>query len=370
MPPVSFTPHGFQVFRICLPVPSHCSSESLNKKPIVSPGQIRFVEENAKDGTEVGSSLIADDPEVDVGEQSLQWSIQSCGSFDSSSCPFRIRSCTGIIQVIRSEALDFESFTGPRAEIELSVIVQDDGPGRKISDPEVVKVIVRDVNEAPTISKGQVLYVAENSPSGTSVGVINAVDPDVGDTLTFEILGGEEEEEEEDRNTLPFMVASGGELIISSTTENVLDFEGSLPEFNLRIVARDSLNVSSLVETVRVELTDANDAPQISENDDGERQFELRENCVANEEDCMYTFVATDVDSKPGFGEPFAWRILTPSDAEDCPGIFTMNSSSGVLQLSSGEPQLDFEDYQSCSLQVAVTDAGGAERTHNGLSWS
>ena len=81
--------------------------------------------------------------------------------------------------------------------------------------------------------------------------MINAVDPDVGDTLTFEILGGEEEEEEEDRNTLPFMVASGGELIISSTTENVLDFEGSLPEFNLRIVARDSLNVSSLVETVR-----------------------------------------------------------------------------------------------------------------------
>ena len=110
-------------------------------------------------------------------------------------------------------------------------------------------------------------------------------------------------------------------------------------------------------------MTDANDAPQISENDDGERHFELRENCVANEEDCMYTFVATDVDSKPGFGEPFAWRILTPSDAEDCPGIFTMNSSSGVLQLSSGEPQLDFEDYQSCSLQVAVTDAGGAERT-------
>ena len=46
--------------------------------------------------------------------------------------------------MIRSEALDFESFTGPRAEIELSVIVQDDGPGRKISDPEVVRVIVRE----------------------------------------------------------------------------------------------------------------------------------------------------------------------------------------------------------------------------------
>ena len=86
-PPSHSRRMGFKCLGSASQCPVIVRVKSLNKKPIVSPGQIRFVEENAKDGTEVGSSLIADDPEVDVGEQSLQWSIQSCGSFDSVFMP-------------------------------------------------------------------------------------------------------------------------------------------------------------------------------------------------------------------------------------------------------------------------------------------
>jgi hypothetical protein len=73
-------------------------------------------------------------------------------------------------------------------------------------------------NRAPTDIRLTTSSVVENSPSGTVVGILNASDPDYGDTFTFELVAGEG-----DVNNASFAIA-GSQLI--TTTD--FDFEAGM----------------------------------------------------------------------------------------------------------------------------------------------
>ena len=50
------------------------------------------------------------DVEVSSGTQSLFGSSRRADNFTLSACPIRIRACTGQLEVMRSEVLDFKTY--------------------------------------------------------------------------------------------------------------------------------------------------------------------------------------------------------------------------------------------------------------------
>lgn len=107
-------------------------------------------------------------------------------------------------------------------------------------------------NHSPTVLDA-LFSLAENSSLNTPVGALSATDTDAGDTLTFSITAG---------NT-------SGAFQIDSTTGAItvanpaaLDFEAT-PQFTLTVQVADNHGAIDTA-TVQVNLTDVNDAPQLT----------------------------------------------------------------------------------------------------------
>jgi len=97
---------------------------------------------------------------------------------------FTISPSTGLISVANSAALNFE--TTP--SFSLSVAATDNG-SPSLSASAIVPINLTNVNEAPGIAAQQ-FSTSGSSPAGTLVGTVLASDPDVGQTLTYAITGG------------------------------------------------------------------------------------------------------------------------------------------------------------------------------------
>ncbi len=99
-----------------------------------------------------------------------------------------------------------------------------------------------DQNHPPTIDD-QSFQIDENSPAGTLVGTVQATDPDSGDTVTFEIVGGNTQE--------AFLIDyATGQIRVNNP--GVLDFEQS-PQFTLTVTATDRGNLSDSA-TITIDL--------------------------------------------------------------------------------------------------------------------
>ncbi len=119
----------------------------VNEKPIITAAQVRTVVEESKKGTEVGSQIVAVDPEVAAGQQGLTWSIHTCVPKANGVCPFRIRSCQGQLVVFDAAQLDYEVNT----QFTLLVVATDDGDSPLSSDATTVLVNIVNTNDPPTI---------------------------------------------------------------------------------------------------------------------------------------------------------------------------------------------------------------------------
>jgi hypothetical protein len=134
------------------------------------------VAENSAAGTTVGLA-IATDP--DAG-QTLTYSILG----GNTGGAFTINPSTGLISVANPAALNFE--TTP--SFSLTVVATDNGTP-SLSASTIVPIHLTNVNEAPGITAQQ-FSTSGSSPVGTLVGTVLASDPDVGQTLTYAITGG------------------------------------------------------------------------------------------------------------------------------------------------------------------------------------
>jgi putative intracellular protease/amidase len=101
-------------------------------------------------------------------------------------------------------------------------------------------------NQPPTIG-GNEFELAENSPLGTIVGSATASDPDVGQSLTYAIVGG---------NTGGAFTINPANGQISVANHAALDFEAA-PVFALTVeVTDDGLPASAASETITIQLLD------------------------------------------------------------------------------------------------------------------
>ncbi|MCD4696195.1 MAG: cadherin domain-containing protein, partial [Bacteroidales bacterium] len=142
------------------------------------------IDENSTNGSSVGI-VIASDPD---NGQSLAYSITS-GNADNA---FNINVATGEITVNNSSALNFEQ----TATFWLTVTVTDNGSG-SLSNQASVIINLNDINEAPVILTESLqvtidgaLVINEINGIKIPVGNIEAYDPDLGQTLSYEITSG------------------------------------------------------------------------------------------------------------------------------------------------------------------------------------
>ncbi len=178
-------------------------------------------------------SILANDPDGTVVSYAI---------VDAHGDPgvFEIDEATGEIAVVDPTPLDFE--TGKR-NFTLTVRIQDDDG---LQQQGVVAITVTDVPEAPVFADAALeLSVSEADPNMTLVGVAFAVDPDIGDTVTYSLLG---------MVNGPFEIDPGtGEIVVADQT--LLDFETD-PVLTFQVEARDSTDLTAVAD-VTVNVVDA-----------------------------------------------------------------------------------------------------------------
>uniref|UniRef100_A0A8D8VR67 Protocadherin-like wing polarity protein stan n=1 Tax=Cacopsylla melanoneura TaxID=428564 RepID=A0A8D8VR67_9HEMI len=242
---------------------------------------------------------------------------------------FAIDPTTGVIR--SAKQLDRES----TAYYDIIALGIDRGtPGLTSEVPVSIRVL--DINDSPPSFDTDkiVLYVAENSPVGSSVGEILAHDPDEGPNavVQYSIIGGE------DASSFSLMRRPGSEKAeIISNTE--LDYESAKKRYDV-IVRAASPPLRSDVH-VEIVVTDVNDnAPRLQD-------FQVVFN---NFRDCFPAgwfgrIPAHDAD----VSDKLHYRILSGNNAN----LVTLNETSGQLSLS---PQLNTNVPKVAVMDVSVSD--------------
>jgi hypothetical protein len=132
------------------------------------------VAENQPVATTVGTLSSTD---LDPGDSAAYSLVSDAGSTDNAA--FEISGTT-----LRTKAvLDFEAKSSYSVRIRVT-----DGGGNTYD--EIFAVTVTNANDAPTDISLAPATIAENQPSGTTVGTLTAADQDAGDTRTFTLVGG------------------------------------------------------------------------------------------------------------------------------------------------------------------------------------
>lgn len=273
------------------------------------------IEENTGDGAVVGSVTGSD---ADAG-QTLTYQLST------GSGAFEIDSQTGEITVADSTQLDFETVT----QFSLNVVVTDSGNPSK-SDDAIITINLTDLNEfAPAITNAT-FALLENTPSGTVVGTMNAVDQDRGQTVTYSISSG------------PFTINSVSGVITVSDSA-ALDFEaGSIVSATVTATDNGSPTKSSSA-TIIVNLQDKNEASPVAED----ATFSVDENSAAGT--LLGTISATDADSQ----QVLSYRIAGGNVGD----AFTIDSATGKITVRN-PGAVDAETIPQFLLLVVVSDSG------------
>jgi DNA primase len=188
----------------------------VNEVPVIN-NQIFAISENAANGTTVGT-VFATDP--DAG-QTLTYAITS----GNSNNAFSINSSTGKLYIIDSTAIDYNI----NPVYFLGIKVSDNGP-TSLSDTAIAYVIViPGPNQAPVITD-QTLTLIQSSPTGTSIGIVEAADPDLEQLLSYSILSGNTE-------GLFSMNPSTGEIFVANS--DALSLNSAL-SYQLQIQVQDN----------------------------------------------------------------------------------------------------------------------------------
>ncbi|GAB4311654.1 MAG: hypothetical protein Kow00127_01700 [Bacteroidales bacterium] len=291
---------------------------STNNPPVIN-NQTFSVDENSSSGTVVGT-VVATDPDPD---QTLTFAITS-GNQNST---FTINAVSGEITVNDPSLLDFES----NPSFTLTVLVTDNG-NAPLSNSASVVIQVNDLNEIPEVND-QNLDIEENMPQGSSVGLIEATDPDNGQQLSFAIISG--------NVNSAFAIDNSGNLTVSNAA--ALDYE-SQPVFNLVVEVTDNgSSPLSAQANVVVNLLDVNEAPEITD-----QQFTIEENSSTGTLAGQVT--ATDPDN----GQQLSFAIISGN----VNSAFAIDNS-GNLTVSNAAA-LDYESQPVFNLVVEVTDNGSS----------
>jgi Ca2+-binding RTX toxin-like protein len=247
---------------------------------------------------------------------------------DSSTFTFTVSDSTrfevkdGKLKLKAGQRLDFES----GSTLTLDVTAIDDGnPAQSFT--QSLTLNITDVNEAPTEIRLLNDRVAENS-AGAIVGQLEALDPDAGDRLSYQVSDNR------------FEIDAQGNLKLKNNQQ--LDRE-TTPTIALNITATDQ---GGLKKTQRFTLTvtDVNESPT---------SLTLTGTTVAEDASPntpIGTFSATDNE-----GGSFRYSLV-PGVADN--SAFAIDGDRLLVKTP-----LDFETKNTYSIQVAVADSEGLSLT-------
>ena len=167
----------------CLPIDDGATEDiPLNSAPAFGKQPITFsIQEDAESGEDIGAPVTATDPDED---DDLTYSLTG-----TDAAPFDIDPSTG--QIKTKDPLDHET----KDTYHLAVSVTDskdiDGDSDMTEDDSIdVTINVTNVNEAPEFDPNAPtdLNVMENTAADVDIGTpITAIDPDNGDTVTYDL---------------------------------------------------------------------------------------------------------------------------------------------------------------------------------------
>jgi hypothetical protein len=289
-----------------------------NQSPVVE-DQAFTVAEESPHGKVVGT-VAAHDP--DIG-QSLAYSITAGNDGDA----FAIDAQTGQITVNNVSIVDFES----RGRFALTVSVIDNAAS-PLADTAIVTIDVTDQNEFP-IAEDQSFSVAANALNGMLVGVLAAVDPDAGQSLTFAITN--------DSSPGVFAIDSQtGEITVA---DRLRLLKTSSFSFNVTVTDDGSPRLSdNATVVVNVNPVAPNRPPVLVT-----QALEIPQNSPPG------TVVGTLAASDPDSGQTLAFEIISGNR----PSPFAIDSRSGVITLVDA-PRFNREKTNRIVLRARVSDDG------------
>ncbi|MDB5386405.1 MAG: Cadherin domain protein [Planctomycetaceae bacterium] len=307
---------------------------STNQAPTIPSGQSFTISDTAVTNSIVGT-VFAFDPDSTAPNNTLTYSIVG----GNTNNAFAINSVNGQLSVNNAAALD--ATTMPLYSLLIRV---SDGGSPSLSATQSVAIHVvhsSTSNHAPTILSNQVFSVPENSPVNTAVGTVIATDPDPtapNNTLTYSIIGGN------GSNTFAINSVTG---LITVLHPSTLNFEAT-PVFLLEIKVMDGGSPAlSATRTVRINVTDVNEAPSIPAG----QVFTVPEFSATNS--VVGTVVATDPD-RTAPNKTLTYSITSGNTNQ----AFAINSATGQLTVNTPNA-LDQSSNPTFALVVTATDGGG-----------
>ncbi|MDZ4688540.1 MAG: cadherin domain-containing protein, partial [Planctomycetaceae bacterium] len=287
----------------------------LNEAPTFPPATFN-ISENRPVGYVVGSVKAFDQ---DVG-QSLTYVITG----GNTNGTFAINAFTGAITVAKG-SLNHEA----TPQFLLTVSVTDNGtPAQNRSAAVTINIL--NLNESPVINP-QTFTVSENRPVGFVVGQIAAFDQDLGQTLTYAILGG-------DPNGI-FAVNPLGQLVVAKP---ILNFE-AMNAFPLQVSVTDNGSpVQSRSAPITVNVRDLNEAPVVNP-----QTFTIAEKQP----------LGASVGTVAAFDQDFNQTLQFAITAGNTSGAFAINAATGQITVANSAAQL-FDVNPEFNLTVTVSDNG------------
>uniref|UniRef100_A0A8P4GCZ0 Cadherin domain-containing protein n=1 Tax=Dicentrarchus labrax TaxID=13489 RepID=A0A8P4GCZ0_DICLA len=254
---------------------------------------------------------------------------------------FMIDETTGVILITGS--VDFEK----DKKYELRIDAKDQGG---LTDSSKVIIEVTDVNDnAPIISVMSFTSpVSEDSPSGTTIGIINVKDLDSGDNgqVNCKI-----------EQNAPFKIKSNLRNYYTLVTDTVLDRE-SVSEYNITVVATDAGRPPLYTKrTFHLKVSDVNDnAPVFSQ---GVYNAFITENNSPGVS--VLTVRARDPDENQNARISY---ILVDSDLDGSPvsHCVSVNAESGVIHAVRS---FDYEQVKQLVFVVKAQDGGSPPLSSN-----
>lgn len=185
----------------------------------------------------------------------------------------------------------------------------------------------------PPLIANQTFDLDENSSNGTSVGLVEASDPDPDQTITFSIQSG--------NASNAFVIDElTGELTVNN--ESALDFE-TTTTFNMVVMVVDNgTSPMSSSASVTVYLNDVNETPVVNDQD-----FEVEENTPNGQ--TVGNVIAVDPDN----GQSLSYTIISGNAS----GAFQIGLTSGIITVADSD-ELDFESITQYVLTIEVEDDG------------
>ncbi|GEM_PF-1710503 len=283
----------------------------VNEDKLVVKDQAFSIDEGSADGASVGT-VVAGGPSDTLTFAIMEGNTDTVFAIDG----------TGRITVNDSSRLNAETVPVYILTVEVSDSVTT-----------VSAKMTININKPDAMINNQTFSIDENSPGGTSVGIVAAKSSEPGATLTYAILSG-------NTNEAFILNSRTGEMTVNDGAQ--LDYE-SLSVYALIVEVSDGKNKGSATITINIgniEETGANHPPVMSD-----QHFSVDENSLDGTS--LGTVSASDAD--PADTLTFAITAGNTNNA------FEIVEESGEITVRNGS-ELDYETRPDYTMTVQVSD--------------